>query len=87
MAVELAPDRIRVNCIAPVVGRTAMLDAFLGEGGEADCDRRMQAFVNSIQLGRLCGPSDVAAACLFFSSADDEFITVVVLPVDGGRTV
>jgi 3-oxoacyl-[acyl-carrier protein] reductase len=87
MAVELAPDRIRVNCIAPVVGRTAMLNAFLGEGGEADSERKMQAFVNSIPLGRLCEPSDVAAACLFLASADAEFITGVVLPVDGGRTV
>src|SRR6201993_1220542 len=30
MAVELAPDKIRVNCIAPVIGETALLEAFMG---------------------------------------------------------
>ena len=30
MAVELAPDRIRVNCVAPVIGATGLLEAFMG---------------------------------------------------------
>jgi NAD(P)-dependent dehydrogenase (short-subunit alcohol dehydrogenase family) len=30
MALELAPDRIRVNCVAPVMGATGMLEAFMG---------------------------------------------------------
>jgi 3-oxoacyl-[acyl-carrier protein] reductase len=32
-------------------------------------------------------PSDIAAACVYLASDEAEFITGVVLPVDGGRTV
>ena len=30
MAAELAPDRIRVNCVAPVLGETGLLESFMG---------------------------------------------------------
>jgi len=38
-------------------------------------------------LGRLSRPADVANACVFLASDDAEFLTGVILPVDGGRTV
>ena len=49
MAVELAPDRIRVNALAPVAGETPLLASFLGE----DTPERRAAFKATIPLGRL----------------------------------
>ena len=44
-------------------------------------------FVASVPLGRLSVPQDVANAALFLASAEAEFLTGVVLEVDGGRCV
>ena len=44
-------------------------------------------FIATIPLGRMSRPSDIAAACVYLASDDAEFVTGVVLPVDGGRTV
>jgi 3-oxoacyl-[acyl-carrier protein] reductase len=84
MAVELAPDRIRVNCVAPVIGATALLESFMGQ---PDTPENRVAFAATIPLGRLSEPEDVASACVWLASDEAGFITGVVLPVDGGRTV
>jgi 3-oxoacyl-[acyl-carrier protein] reductase len=84
MAVELAPDRIRVNCIAPVIGNTALLESFMGV---PDTPENRAKFIATIPLGRLSEPLDVARAAVFLASDDAAFITGVELPVDGGRTV
>lgn len=83
MAAEFAPDKIRVNAIAPVAGRTAMMDAMFGDDVEAGIAR----LLTTIPLGRLAEPEDIAAAAVFLASDDAAFITGVVLPVDGGRMV
>ncbi|ALA20202.1 MULTISPECIES: glucose 1-dehydrogenase [unclassified Chelatococcus] len=84
MAVELAPDRIRVNCIAPVLGATGLLEAFIGA---PDTPENRAKFLATIPLGRLSTPRDIANACLFLASGEAEFVTGVVLEVDGGRTI
>jgi 3-oxoacyl-[acyl-carrier protein] reductase len=84
MAVELAPDRIRVNCIAPVIGETALLESFMGT---PDPPENRARFIATIPLGRMSRPSDIAKSCLYLASDDAEFLTGVVLPVDGGRTI
>jgi 3-oxoacyl-[acyl-carrier protein] reductase len=84
MAVELAPLRIRVNCVAPVMGETGLLEAFMGM---PDTPENRARFIATVPLGRLSKPIDVANACLYLASDDAEFITGTVLPVDGGRTV
>jgi 3-oxoacyl-[acyl-carrier protein] reductase len=84
MAVELAPDNIRVNAVNPVVGATGLLKDFLP--GEDTPEIRAK-FVATIPLGRMSTPVDVARACLFLASEDAEFITGVCLEVDGGRCI
>lgn len=84
MAVELAPDRIRVNCIAPVIGETGLLEAFMGV---PDTPENRAKFIATIPLGRMSRPRDVANACLYLASDEAEFITGAVLEVDGGRTI
>jgi 3-oxoacyl-[acyl-carrier protein] reductase len=83
LAVELAPDAIRVNCIAPVAGDTPLLASFLGE----DTPERRAAFQATVPLGRLSTPRDIANAALYLCGDEADFITGVVLEVDGGRTI
>lgn len=84
MAVELAPMKIRVNCIAPVIGNTALLESFMGV---PDTPENRAKFIATIPLGRMSEPGDVARAALFLASDEAAFITGVEFPVDGGRTV
>lgn len=84
MAVELAPDKIRVNAICPVMGVTALFETFMGA---SDKPENRAKFVSTIPLGRFCEASDIAAAATYLASDAAEFITGIELPVDGGRTI
>lgn len=83
MAVELAPERIRVVGIAPVAGNTPLLPAFMG----GDTPELRAKFIASIPMGRLSEPRDIADAALFLVSEEAQFLTGNVLEVDGGRTI
>lgn len=84
LAVELAPDRIRVCGIAPVMGVTGLLEQFMGM---PDTPENRAGFIATIPLGRLSEPRDIANAALYLGSDEAEFITGVILEVDGGRTI
>ncbi len=84
LAVELAPERIRVNCIAPVMGATGLLESFMGM---PDTPENRARFIATIPLGRLSEPKDIANAALYLASDEAEFVTGVILEVDGGRTI
>ena len=83
MAVELAPDKIRVNVVNPVAGDTPLLAEFMG----SDTPEMRAKFVASIPLGRFSKPQDIANACLYLASDEAEFITGACIEVDGGRCV
>jgi 3-oxoacyl-[acyl-carrier protein] reductase len=83
MAIELAPDRIRVCALAPVAGETPLLATFMGE----DTPEKRELFKSSIPLGRLSRPDDIANAALFLASDEADLVTGVVLEVDGGRCI
>ena len=82
LAVELAPDHIRVCAIAPVATETPLLPSFLGPA-----EGQREKFVASVPLGRLAKPQDIANAALFLASADADFVTGNIVEVDGGRAV
>ena len=84
LAVELAPQKIRINCVAPVMGATGLLELFMGV---PDTPENRARFIATIPLGRLSDPKDIAGACLYLASDEAEFVTGVVLEVDGGRTI
>ncbi len=84
LAVELAPDNIRVNVICPVMGDTGMLGDFMGV---PDTPENRAKFIATIPMGRLSTPRDIANAAVFLASEEASFLTGVELPVDGGRTV
>ena len=84
MAVELAPDNIRVNAICPVMAATGMIEDFMGM---ANTPENQAKFLGGIPMGRLAKPIDIAKAALYLASDLADFITGVELPVDGGRSV
>ncbi len=84
LAVELAPDNIRVNVICPVMGATGLLESFMGM---PDTPENRKKFIATIPMGRLSQPKDIARAAVYLASDDADFITGVEFPVDGGRTV
>ncbi len=83
MAVELAPQNIRVNALCPVLALTPMAATFLGE----DTPERRAAFVSTVPLGRPSTPADVAGAAVYLASDEAAFLTGVALEVDGGRCI
>lgn len=84
MAAELAPKKIRVCAINPVIGETGMLELFMGM---PDTPENRAKFLATIPLGRMSKPADIANAALFLADPASEFITGVALEVDGGRCV
>ena len=83
MAIELAPEKIRVNAINPVAGETGMLHLFMGE----DTPEKRAQFISTIPLGRLSLPKDMSYAALFLCSDEAEMITGLCMEVDGGRCI
>lgn len=84
MAIELAPDKIRVNAINPVAGDTGMLKNVIGK---SDSPEVRVKFAATIPLGRFSRPADIANAALFFADPASELVTGACLEVDGGRCV
>ncbi|MEM9682015.1 MAG: SDR family oxidoreductase [Pseudomonadota bacterium] len=84
MALELAPDGIRVCGINPVVGETGLTEMFMGE---ADTPENRKKYEATIPLGRFSTPRDVANAALYLASDEADLLTGLCLEVDGGRCV
>ena len=76
MAMDHAPDRIRVNCICPGPTRTPMVDTSSPE--------KLLRYKSRVPLGRIGEPEDVAHAALYLVSDDASFVTAAILPVDAG---
>ena len=81
LAHELAGDGIRVNAICPVATDTEMLPQFAAD------DLRVEDMLDTIPLGRLAEPTDIAEAALFLASDAASMITGTALEVDGGRDI
>ncbi|HEY0526346.1 MAG TPA: glucose 1-dehydrogenase [Stellaceae bacterium] len=82
-AMELAPDRIRVNTVSPGwTWTTPIVNAAGGDRAKAD---RIAADYHP--LGRVADAEEVARAILFLCSDEARFITGIDLPVDGGYAI
>ena len=80
MARELGPDGIRVNAIAPGMTDTALLIGKIDAAGK-------QRVAESVPLGRLALPIDIANACLYLASDMSSYVTGIVLDVSGGMHI
>lgn len=85
MALELAPDGILVNCIAPGSTLTEGYRKAL-ETADSVFSGKYDSLVSHIALGRFGSPEEIAAGVVFLALPAASFITGVVIPVDGGWT-
>jgi 3-oxoacyl-[acyl-carrier protein] reductase len=85
MALELAPDRIRVNAVAPGSLDTPMFARFLRPG--ETMDEAMSRYLPQIPLGRMGHPQEIADAVAWALSDRAAFVTGQVITVDGGRAL
>jgi 2,3-dihydro-2,3-dihydroxybenzoate dehydrogenase len=84
LALDWAPEGIRVNAVCPGIVDTPMLEDFLDQLPDPAAAR--SAFAIAQPLGRLAQPAECASAALFLASPAASFITGVALPDDGGYT-
>ena len=88
LALELAGANIRVNGIAPGVIDTPMwdvVDAKFAEYENKPKGQKKREVGESVPMGRMGEPADVAGPCAFLASADSRYIAGQTLNVDGGN--
>jgi NAD(P)-dependent dehydrogenase (short-subunit alcohol dehydrogenase family) len=92
LAVELAPDKINVNAIAPGNIQTPLNDGLYdymaemaGQPGDRDAGKR--ELVKAYPIGRLGVPEDVAPLAVYLASDASDFVTGQIFVLDGGYTV
>ncbi|MDH4223726.1 MAG: glucose 1-dehydrogenase [candidate division Zixibacteria bacterium] len=80
LSTELAPDNIRVNCVAP-----GWVDTDMSHGSLTGKDKKW--ILSQIPLGRAAQPEEIAGAILFLASDLATFITGEVINVNGGAVL
>ncbi len=85
LALELAPEGIRVNGVCPGPVDTALFRSIAGTLSN-DIDASIDVFRQGIPMQRLIKVEEVAAAAAFLVGPEASAITGVLLPVDGGIT-
>ncbi len=81
LAIAYAPDNIRVNALAPGWVATPLTQALQDDAA------RSAAILARTPLGRWAQPDDIAGAAVFLCSPAAQFITGIVMPVDGGYMI
>lgn len=81
MAVELAPDHIRVNSVCPGPTYTDMLTGILPD------EEDIRALGAEAPLGRVGRPEDIAAAVAYLASSDTDWCTGQAISIDGGMSI
>jgi NAD(P)-dependent dehydrogenase (short-subunit alcohol dehydrogenase family) len=82
MAIDHAPDNIRVNAICPAFVETELTAAVLSQAPDPEAVRRERISVHPI--GRLGQPQDIAGLAVYLASDESSWVTGAVFPVDGG---
>jgi meso-butanediol dehydrogenase/(S,S)-butanediol dehydrogenase/diacetyl reductase len=80
LALDYGPRGVRVNAVAPAFTVTDMTRVV------AENPTARRVFENRVAFGRLAGPDDIVGSVLFLASDAAEYVTGVVLPVDGGTS-
>ena len=85
MAIDYAPDGVRVNAICPGTTATGVLERYLA--GTPDPEKARATFGDIHPLGRIATALEVAHVALFLASDEASFVTGAAYTVDGGYTV
>lgn len=85
LALELAPQNIRVNCVCPAGVDTPLMQSWAAS--QANPQAVLQAQAQMHVLGRMATPQEIASAIFFLATPNASFITGVILPVEGGATL
>jgi NAD(P)-dependent dehydrogenase (short-subunit alcohol dehydrogenase family) len=80
MALDYAPNNIRVNCICPGFTDTPLIQTIV------PTPEARQALGEDHPMGRLATPLDIAYGALYLASDESSFVTGIALPIDGGYT-
>jgi 3-oxoacyl-[acyl-carrier protein] reductase len=89
LSVELAPQRILVNCVAPGYTRTDRVVELAGQTAAREgttSDVIHERTVAKIPMGRMGEPAEFAEVVRFLASPAASYVTGVTIPVDGGWT-
>jgi NAD(P)-dependent dehydrogenase (short-subunit alcohol dehydrogenase family) len=78
LAVELAPDGVRVNAIAPGIIATAMAEPTIAD------PKRLEAFLTHVPMKRVGQPEELVGPTVFLCSDAASYVTGAILAVDGG---
>lgn len=84
LALELAPDHIRVNALCPGATYTRLYEEWLGQ--QPDAEKAKADLFSKHPAGRIGTPEDMARSALYLASEDASFVTGHALLVDGGYT-
>lgn len=91
LALELAPDNIRVNAFSPGMTLTPSLrfryEEIAAEQPEHSAEEHMKLRTANIPLGRMADPEEMAAVACFLASKEASYMIGQTLQVDGGRRV
>lgn len=79
-ALELAPYNIQVNCVLPMAATPMTAET------RADADVNA-TYLKRVPLGRWGEPEEIAGAFVFLASAEADYVTGHMLPIDGGRII
>jgi dihydroanticapsin dehydrogenase len=87
MALDLAPDNIRVNAVCPGTVWTQIVERLSREQGmDRQAADAAAAWGGACLMKRIADPSEIAKAILFLASDDASYVTAAHLMVDGGYT-
>jgi len=90
LSVELSPLGIRVNAVCPATVKTPLTDVIFEDVGQqsfdGDADRAWAAESQTIPLGRIAAPEEIASVVYFLSQPASSFMTGALVPVVGGFT-
>jgi NAD(P)-dependent dehydrogenase (short-subunit alcohol dehydrogenase family) len=89
MAVDFAPQRVRVNAICPgTVATRLVLDSYAqqGAGDEADIEARLAVAGSRYPLNQIGSAEEIAGLAAYLASDDARWVTGTAVPIDGGLT-
>ncbi|MEX0761188.1 MAG: glucose 1-dehydrogenase [Dehalococcoidia bacterium] len=86
LAMDLAPDNIRVNGICPGAIRTQATDRHIASLG-LDPEQAYVDFGRDSLMKRMGRPEEIAAGALFLASDEASFMTGAHIVIDGGATI